>query len=197
MTQDGKPLVDLSGTIDFTRQRDSITLSPSAGQKSYPPYEVRYVDGWSYIQIDTGAVRRPPSLRSGTRWIAFHQLPSVIPVPDRAMPPGVPIDVMNLPLTQPMVNAHYVDPPGTTPRRVSVRFSRGPYSVLGLTYSIDTTGHIAAVSSLDVARGGGGGNTLTFAYGPDTTNIVAPSTGVQTLKPGENLYPVPTTAPSS
>jgi hypothetical protein len=196
MTQDGKPVVNLSGVVDLGSRDDSITLSAAFGQKRYRPYEVRFVDGWNYVEIEPG-VSLPPGLPTGTRWVRFRQLPGVLPVPDRAMPPIVPIDVINLPLTQPMSDAHYVDGPGIHPTQVSVRFGRGPYSAQGFTYSIDGSGRVAAVTSNDVARGGGGGSTFTLTYGPSSAVIVSPSTAVQTLVPGENLYATPTTASTS
>ena len=193
MTQDGQQVVLLSGTVDFARRRDSISLSPGPGMNTYPPFEVRFVGGWTYIEIDE-AVRRPPTLHPGTAWIAFHQRPAVVlPVPDRALPPQVPIDVINLPLTQPMVDARFIDGPEAEPERVSVRFAKGEYSGIGYTYSIDADQHIVRVSGQDVARGGGGGSTLEFAYGPRAGQIAAPSTGVQRIAPGETLYPQPTT----
>jgi hypothetical protein len=196
MTQDGKPLVNLSGVVDLADRSDSITLSAGPGQKSYPPYEVRFVDGWNYVELDSG-VPLPPTLRSGTRWVRFRQLPGELPVPDRAMPPVVPIDDVNLPLTRPMIDAHYVNGPGIHPTQISVRFGRGPYSALGFTYSIDAGGRIVGVTSSDLARGGGGGINVRLAYWPNSTAIVPPSTAVETLAPGENLYPSPTTASTS
>jgi hypothetical protein len=196
MTESGKPLVELSGIVDFAGRRDSITFTPAQGQASYPPYQARFVDGWNYVEV-APSVRRPPTVHTTTMWLAFQDLPSGLPVPDRTMPPEVPIDVINLPLTQPMVNAHFVDAPGTKSRHVAVRFGRGRYSGLGFTYSLDASERIEAVTSRDVARGGGGGNTLAFVYGPDIGTVVAPSIGVQKLVPGENLYPTPTTAAST
>src|SRR5262249_3592882 len=129
ITQDGKPLVNLDGAVDLAARSDSITLSAAPGQKRYKPYEARFVDGWNYVEIDPG-VPFPPSLPSGTRWVRFRQPPGLLPVPDRATPPVVPIDVINLPLTQPMIDAHYVNGPGIHPTQISVRFERGPYSAL-------------------------------------------------------------------
>ena len=197
MNDYAKPRVSLSGAVDFAGRKDSITLVPVRGAGTYPPYEVRFVNGWSYVEIDR-SVRRPPTLRATTTWIAFRGYVRVLPVPDRSIPPEILIDVMNLPLTQPMVNPQFIDPPGSNPRRVSVRFARGSYSAEAFTYSIDTDGEIVAFSGNDVASGGGRpGFALTFTYGSGRGNIVAPSSGVQTLKPGENLYPTPTTTPTS
>jgi len=155
---------------------------------------VRLVDGWTYIEIDA-AVDRPPTLHPGTAWVAFHQRPTVtIPVPDRALPPQYPIDAVNFPLAQPMLNAHFLDPAGTIPRRVSVRFAKGEQSGSVFTFSIDAEQRIVEVLSTDVSGRSGQGTSLKFAYRPDKREIVAPTTGVQTVGPHEQLYPTPTTA---
>jgi hypothetical protein len=193
MTADGKRVVVVSGSIDLANRRDSITIGPAPGVKAYPPFRVRFVDGWTYIEIDA-AVERPPTLRADARWIAFRKSTGLLPVPDRALPPAEPIDAINLPLSQQMVNAQFIDPPGSSPRRVTVRFARGEYSALSFTYAIDASGRIVGETSRNVARGGASGHALTFIYGPLDGTIGAPSTGVQILAPNENLYPSPTTA---
>lgn len=194
MTVQGQDQVVVSGVVDFAHRSDSFTLTPARGAGSYPPYEARFVDGWSYIEIDA-AVRRPPTLRADAKWIAFRDKRGLLPVPDRALPPGVVIDTIGLPLTQPYAEARFLDGPGSGPRRVSLRFRRGVYSGEDYTYSIDANGRIVVVSTLNAADGQG--TVLAFVYGPIQRSTVAPSDGVQRLAPGENLYPTPTTAPTS
>ena len=195
MFNEGKQVVLMSGAIDFHQHGDSITLKPGPAAGSYPPYEARFVNGWSYVQIDS-AVQRPSTVRSGTAWIAFQKWPGNLPVPDRSLPPRFPIDALNLPVTQPKIAAYFVDPTGTVPRRVSVRFLNGEYSESNYTYSIDGRGLIVALALSDPTTGHRL-QTFDFTYGPSTPVIVAPTRGVQRLAPGERLYPPKTTAPTS
>ncbi len=183
-----------SGAVDFANRKDSISISPAPGVGSYPPFDVRFVGGRSYIEIDA-AVKRPPTLHPSTRWIEFDQNPGVIPVPDRAMPPRVPIDTVGLPLAQPMIDARFLDAAARDPRRVSVRFAKGPYSGPTRVYSIDSHGLIVAVEDMDSTDAQG--LTLALDYGPTSVKIAAPVAGVQRVGNGENLYPTPTTAPTA
>jgi hypothetical protein len=191
MTAGGKDQVVVSGEVDFKDREAILTLAPSPGVGTYPPYEARFVDGWSYVEIDP-AVRRPPTVRADARWIAFHEKPAYLPVPDRSLPPELPISLIGLPRTQPAMSAQFIDPPGTDPRRLSARFGRGIYSSSDFTYGIDRSGRIVSVS--DVVRSDEQGSTFTFVYGTGVANVVAPSGEVQRLTAGENLYPTPTTA---
>ena len=197
MGNHGKQVAVFSGVIDFAERRDSITMRPAPGVKSYQPYEVRFVDGWSYIEIDR-SLHRPPIVRADATWIAFQGIGPAngLPVPNETLGPVSPLDTIWLPLTEPMVNAHFIDAPGTDPRRVSVRFGRGAYSGYVFTYSIDSNQRIVAVSNLNHSYEDFG-TTLVFVYGAQAAKIVAPSRGVQRLTPGVNLYPTPTTAPTS
>ena len=197
MGNQGKQVAVFSGVIEFAERRVSIAMSPANGVKSYPPYEVRFVDGWSYVEIDR-SLHRPPTVRADVRWIAFQGIAPArgLPVPNETLGPVSPLDTMNLPLTQPMVNAHFIDAPGSDPRRVSVSFGRGAYSGYVFTYAIDPNQRIVAVSNLNHSHDDFG-TTLDFVYGPHDGNIVAPSRGVQRLTPGDNLYPTPTTAQTS
>jgi len=191
MTAEGQDQVVVSGEVDFKDREAMLTLAPTPGMGTYPPYEARFVDGWSYVEIEAG-VRRPPTVRADARWIAFQQKPAYLPVPDRSLPPEFPIFLIGLPRTQPAMSAQFIDPPGTDPRRLSVRFGRGIYSGSDFTYGIDKGGRIVSVS--DVVRSDQQGSRFTLVYGNGVANVVAPSGGVQRLTPGENLYPTPTTA---
>jgi hypothetical protein len=195
MFNEGKQVVLLSGAIDLHQRADSITLKPGPGGGSYPSYEARFVGGWSYVEIDS-AVRHPPTLRSGTTWIAFQQWPGSLPVPDRSLPPSFPIDAVHLPIRQPKIAASFIDPAGTNPRRVSVRFLNGEYSASNYTYSIDSRGLLVALVISDPTTGHRL-ETFDFTYGASAPSIVAPTSGVQRLAPGERLYPPKTTAPTS
>jgi hypothetical protein len=190
----GLDQVVFSGAIDFAEREDSLSISPAPGVASYPPFDVRFVGGQSYVEIDD-AVKRPPTLHPGTRWIEFDQNPGAIPVPDRAMPPKVPIDTVGLPLAQPMIDARFLGAAARDQRRVSVRFARGPYSGVTYIYSIDSRGLIVALEDTDPTDAQG--LTLAFDYGPTSVKIVAPVIGVQRVGNGEYLYPTPTTAPTA
>ena len=194
MFNNGEQVVLFSGAMDLHRRADLITLKPGPGGRSYPPYEARFVGGWSYVQIDS-AVQRPPTVRSGSAWIAFRQWPGGLPVPDRSLPPSFPIDAVRLPLTQPKIAASFIDPPGTNPRRLSVRYLNGEYSASNYTYSIDRSGLLVALVISDPTTGHRL-ETFDFTYGGSAPSIVAPS-GVQRLAPGERLYPPKTTGPTS
>lgn len=191
MGNGGKPAVVFSGAFNFAARSASITSRAAPGMKSFSPYEVRFVDGWSYVEI-AASVIRPPTLRADTRWIAFQGLPGQIPVPHQTLRGNYPYDVLSSPLTEPMLNVHFLDDSGSEPRRVQVRFAKGIFAASEFTFSVDATGRIVAFSSEDTSASAYS-NALDFAYGSHGLTILAPSSGVQRLSRGEKLYPTTTT----
>jgi hypothetical protein len=189
MTVDDSPEVALTGTVDFAHRRAAIRVAPAIEGASWPTFEVRYVDGWSYIQIDPG-VRRPPTVSPKAQWIAYRgRPPRVVPVPDITIPPAFPVEAVQWVLDLHVADARFVDSASTDPRRVAARFAEASHRGTDYTYSIDRRGRIVAVST-DKDHGG---DNLTYVYTDRPVPIVAPTDHVQRVPSGAELYPTTTT----
>jgi hypothetical protein len=181
------------GSVDLPKSRTSITIAAGPGSgSSYPPFEIRYVDGWSYIQIDA-ALRRPPTLRPDAQWVAYRKPHGLLPIPTRSIPPAYPVRTLQWLLTRPISHAKFADPPTAHPRRVTAQFA-GKERSLTYTYSIDRSGRITMVVLYDAPDRAS--TKLAFAYTKTAPQITAPNAHVQPLAPNESLYPSTTTTPS-
>ena len=133
-------------------------------------------------------------LRAGVRWIADQEKsPGYSPVPDRALPPEVPISVISLPLTEAAISAQFIDAPGTNPRRVSVKFGKGMYSGDDFIYATDDSGRIVRIAREPrPTRRARRSHTRTD---PETLMSSLPTMDSSGSHP-ENLYP-PSTKPQT
>jgi hypothetical protein len=195
MTAEGQALIELRGAVDFSRLQSVVTVTDARAPEAFVPFEERFIDNWSYLEISP-SVKRPPTVAPGTRWIAFQggETNPILPIPDRAMPPAVPIDALRFLSRLPVADARFLQPRDDGLTRVEVRYRdaahRGPY-----TYTIGSDGRVAQVT---VDGKQDQDLTLDFEYIERQPAISEPVDGVQRLEHGEQLYPAPsTTSPAA
>jgi hypothetical protein len=195
MTADGQALIRLRGAVNFAQQQSVVTIADARVPASFVPFEERFVDGWSYVEISP-SVQRPPTVGEDTRWIAWKgsEAKAYVPIPDRAIPPAGPINALTWLSTEPIAKARFLAPGEDGGVRVEIRFRdavyRGPY-----IYTIDRDGRIGQISHIDSDDQG---MTLAFEYLERGPAIVEPVDRVQRLTDGEALYLSPsTTSPPS
>lgn len=176
MTAGGRDLVVLAGSVDFARRRTDTIVSPADGALTYPFYEIRFVDGWNYIQITT--LRRPAEIHADTQWVAYQRRPQVVPIPDRVIPPALPIEVLEWPRTQPIAAARFVGSSSGPATKVAIRFRDAQFKNSEDTYTIGDDGTIEAVSIID---GNDQGVALIYDYTKSSDGITAPAAHVQVL----------------
>jgi len=173
----GREVVTFNGLVDLPRHRTRITIAPGRYGGKYPPYEIRYVDGWNYVEIDP-AVRRPATLRPDAQWVASRTTHGTLPILDRAIPPALPVNALRWPLDRRITRTDLVSPPARGRWTVTVRFA-GKDSRTAYTYVIDR-GHITSVAVYDAPYQQGA--KLWFTYTTATPSISAPSAHVQRLQ---------------
>jgi hypothetical protein len=188
------PVVHLDGWLNLRARAVSLRTSSARLLESYPPYESRAVDGWSYIEVDA-AVTRPASIRSDVNWVAFQGRPGLLPVPDRTLDTTYLFEFFEHLTATPIVDAQYVGPSGVRGRQVRFRlpaFDVAPYKS---EYTV-TIGPDDRIDEIESSRVGANGpnSDLTLTWTTALPRITAPpSDEVQILTPGENLYPSTTT----
>ena len=197
MSIDGTQVVLLSGALGVRDREASIRTADATRPAKYPPYESRFVDGWSYVQIDS-AVQRPRLVKRSVNWIAFQARPThPLPVPDRTMLPTAVFDLFDRLRSQPILDAHFVAPDAHGPVRVALRLPALPADPsLGVTetVSIDAHGRIAQVDTVtrfvQQKHAHEQDDTYSLEWVDSTPAVAAPPDDeVQRLSPGENLYP--------
>jgi hypothetical protein len=184
-------IIAYTGKVNFRSHRTAVTMrSAPAEPLRIPPYEIRYVDGVTYIQISP-IVRRAPAISSDARWVSFTTAPTCgTPIPLQGLRATFPITALQWLLDEPVTRAAYIDGPEANPRRARVVFrkiERGSRVV----YGIDGTGRVSSVSITDSANRG---TRLTYTYTKAGASITSPSVDVQRLHPGANLCRATTAA---
>lgn len=196
MVLDGSELVLLTGTVDMRNRRASISTADARRPARYPPFESRFVDRWTYIGIDS-AVRRPSGLSPSANWVAFQDADTAreLPIPERTMPPGFVIRFIDQLRTHAIADAHFVDRKNGSSKvqfqlpNFGSRASEKPT----YTVTVDSDGRVGEIAIVNHATQGGRSDAqdenLTLAWTQNTRPIEAPpSSEVQRLAPGEDLY---------
>lgn len=188
--RESSDVVSMSGAVDFRNRRTSVEHMSMTGLAD-PPFEVRFVQDWNYVEIDP-QVQRPPTLNAGARWVAYKGRPGTVPVPDRALPPSTPIEIIEWARDKRIAESRLTEEPdGST--RIAVTFADSPEQQgTTFTYTIDRAGRISAITTLGQNRQT---VSLSYVYGNPEIEITEPVDGVQRLGVDETLYPTATTRP--
>jgi len=194
MDDDTGPVVVLKGSADFQHRTVTLTTSSDFHPARYPPFDARYVDGWTYVQIDS-AVSRPPTIRRNVNWIAFQsRTGGLLPIPDRTMRTSFPFQFLDELRAGPITNAHFVGSPTNRPTRIQLQLPRLDTSTTTVyTVTFDSNGRIDDISSTVRFQQDGAthnqGSDLTLAWTSSVPAVEAPPADqVQRVLPGENLY---------
>ena len=187
----------VAGEIDFRQRTVSLRNASPSHPPSFPSYETRLVDGWSYFQVDPA--NRPPRLRSSAQWVAVrsgysHGLPT--PRGKLTMTPTFVFNVLDALRTKPLVEVRFVASAGGHPTRVQYRApSLDDASTISVTtVSIDAHGQIDEIAVATRFRRGTQIRpeaqeriTLTYVDAPSKATP-PPSDHVQRLAPNEDLF---------
>jgi hypothetical protein len=196
MSDESGPVVGITGLADFADRSLSMTMHSAIPSRPYPPYDVRLVDGWQYVMIDS-AVVRPPGLRPDAEWIAYRTPPHVLPLPDRGMSPAYPFMVFERLTAGKVTDAQELSPGPNGDRRIEFRVPDQDPAVGRDTYiaSIGPDDRIHELSSSLGAIEYGAvrqlqASDLVFDWTSRVEPVSAPeASSVQRLEPGEELYP--------
>jgi hypothetical protein len=180
MSVDGKPIVSLSGKVDFAHRETDITTTSPSGDS----FESRFVDGWSYMAVDPN-VARPPEVRLGTGWIAYAgRGPHQLPIGSRTTPPMFPLQALEDLSHKAVASARVTTAHAGGPTTIRVRLRSASPSTYRVV--LDTRHRIVSVTVIDTS---GQGIELRYTLGARFGRIAVPPAGeVQRLSPGEELY---------
>lgn len=197
MLLDGSELVLLTGTVDMRHRRASISTADARRPARYPPFESRFVDGWTYVGIDS-AVRRPSRLSPSANWVAYEDVAFArgLPIPERTVPAGFLFTLVDQLRTEVIANAHFVDQKKNGSTKVQFQLPNlesNPSVKSTYTVSVGPDGRIGEIAIVKLSTQGGKSyeqdERFNLVWSQNTQPVEAPpASEVQRLAPGENLY---------
>jgi hypothetical protein len=188
------PVIRLDGFVNLRDRTLSVRTSSALPSLSYPPFESRAVDGWSYVEIDS-TVSRPAALRKNVNWVAFRGRPGLLPIPVETLDTTFLFEFFDHLTATQISQAEYVGPSGVRGRQIRFGLPALDPIVATSEYTV-TIRQDGRIDEIESSRVGANGpnSDLTLTWTTALPAITAPpSDEVQILTPGENLYPSTTT----
>ena len=180
-TARGSVVVRFAGDVDFAA--DSADVVTTTVGSDLPPFDGRWVGGWTYLQMPRGQLR-PPTIPRSVQWLAFHvrRFRGAIPVPAPTIYPGLPTQMLD-----DLVNGDYSVEPVASPDRSleSYRVSRIDGATRGATVLL----RAGRVVGFDTTGSGDPVLKFTFVhYGEDVRVMPPAASHTRVIPAGANLY---------